>query len=284
VFCFGRRDETIEFARGALANFRSAFDADAEAPSIRGGFFLKRGRRRLGSIFFGFEEELHELRADEIYGCGAKGCGLDKFAKRESVFRGVKRDDEAVARWRGRKSAEVEASDDRESAESADEKFVEVVAGDVFDDAATAFAEAACAVHKFRADEEVAGGSVRMAKRRIYAGSNDAADGRFEIKRDGKREKLFLLVERSGEVVEIGASVHADREIARIIVGDLVEGGHVHSDVVAGGRHPDRKFGAMAARDEREFFAGGEADDFGDLLGGKRLGDRGGNDFIDGVL
>lgn len=233
MFCFGRFDETVEFAGGAFTNFGSAFDADAEVPGIRGEFSLKRGGRRLRTIFFGFEEELHELRADEIYGYGAKGCGLNKFAESKSIFVGAKRDDEAEARWRGRKSTEVEASDDRESAERTDEKFVEVVAGDVFNDAATAFAEAAGAVHKFRADKKIARGAIGMAKRRINTRSDDAADGGFEIKRDRKREKLFLLVERSGEVVEIGASVHADREIAGIIVGDLVEGGHVQSDVVA---------------------------------------------------
>lgn len=40
----------------------------------------------------------------------------------------------------------------------------------------------------------------------------------------------------------------------------------------------------MAARDEGEFFAGGEADDFGDLFGGSRIGDGGWNDFVNGEL
>ncbi len=64
---------------------------------------------------------------------------------------------------------------------------------------------------------------------------------------------------------------------------DLVESGHIESDVVAGGRHADAEFGARAARDEGEFFKRGEANDFGDLLGGSRYCNGGGDDFVDGV-
>jgi hypothetical protein len=198
VLGLGRCGETIQFAGGALADFGSAFDADAEMPGIRGEFSLKRGGGRFGGIFLGFEEELHELRADEIDRSGAKRRAFDESVESESVFVGAKRDDEAAARWRRRKSAEVESRDNRESAARADEEFVEVVAGDVLDDAATTFAKAARAIHKFRADEEVARGAVRMAKRRVDTRRNDPADAGFEIKRDGEREKLLLLVEGSG--------------------------------------------------------------------------------------
>ena len=64
---------------------------------------------------------------------------------------------------------------------------MEVVAGDIFDDAAAALAKAASTVYKFGANEEVTCGTVRMAKRRIHAGSDDTTDGGFKIKRDGKR-------------------------------------------------------------------------------------------------
>jgi len=284
VLCLGRCGETIQFAGGALADFRSAFDTDTKMPGIREEFSLKRGGGRFGGIFFGFEEKLHELRAEEIDRSWAKRRAFDEVVESESVFVGVKRDDEAAARWRRRKSAEVESRDNRERAERADEEFVEVIAGDIFNDAAAAFAEAARAVHKFRADEEVARGAVRMAKRGVDAGGNDPADGGFEIKRDGEREKLLLLVEGSGEVVEIGAGIGADGEIARIVMGDLVKAGHVEGDVVTRRRHADLEFGAMAAGDKGESFEGGEADDFGDLFGGGGFGDDGRNDFINGVL
>lgn len=168
VLVLGRCGETIQFAGGALADFGSAFDTHAKMPGIREEFSLKRGGGRFGSVFFGFEEKLHELRADEIDGSGAKRRGFDELVESESVFVVAERDDEAAARWQRRKGAEVESGDNRESAERADEKFVEVIAGDVFDHAASAFAEAARAIHEFRADEEVARGAVRMTKRGIH--------------------------------------------------------------------------------------------------------------------
>lgn len=279
-----RCSELSKFAGGTLADFGSAFYAHTEVPGIRWEFCLKCGGRRFGRILYGFKEELHERRADEIDGGRANGRALDKVAERESVFVIGKRDDEAATGRRGGKRAEVETSDDCQSAERADEKFVKVVASDVFDDSSTAFAEAAGAIHKFGADEEVARGAVGMTKRGVDAGRNDPGDGGFKIKRDGKREKLLLLIERSGEVVEIGAGIHADGEIARIIVDDLVKVGHVEGNVITGRRHADFEFGAMAAGDEGEFFEGGEANNFSDLLGGGWLDDGGGNDFVDGIL
>ena len=197
---------------------------------------------------------------------------------------GAGREHEATASGRGRKGAEIEACDDGERAERADEKFVEVVAGYVFDDAAAAFAKATGAIYEFGTDQEIARGAIRMTKRGIDAGSDDAADGGFEIKRDGKREKLFLFVEGSGEVVEIGASIDADGEIAGIVVCDLVEAGRVEGNVVAGRWHADTEFGAVAAGDEGEFFESGKTDNFCDSLGGGWFGDGGGGDFVDGVL
>ena len=273
-----------EFARSTLADFGSAFCADAKVPGIRWEFSLKRGGGGLGGILFGFEKKMHQLRADEIDGGSAKWRAFDKIAENESIFVGAKRNDEAAAPRRFRKSAEVEASDDRESTKRADEKLVKVVAGDVFDDAATAFAEAAGAVNKIGADEEVARGAVRMAKRRVDTGSDDATDGGFEIERNRQREELFLFVEGSGEVVETGSGIHAYGEIAGIVVGNLVEAGHIEGDVVTGRRHADFEFGAIAAGDEGEFFERGKADDFGDLLGSGWFSDGRRSDLVDDVL
>lgn len=112
VFGLGRCDETIEFARDSLADFCSAFYADAEVPGIRREFSLKRDGGRFWSIFFGFEEELHELGTNQIHRSRAKRGRFDKFAECKSVFVGAKRDDEAPASRRCRKSAEIEAGDD----------------------------------------------------------------------------------------------------------------------------------------------------------------------------
>lgn len=158
-----RSGQLPEFAGGTLADFGTAFYTHAKVPRIRRNFSLKRGGGRFRRILFSFKKELYEMRANEINRSGADWRPFDKCAESESVFMIAKRDDEAAAGWRCGKRAEVEARDNRERAERADKQFVEVVAGDVFDDASAALAEAAGAIHKFRADEEVAGGAVRMA-------------------------------------------------------------------------------------------------------------------------
>lgn len=147
---------------------------------------------------------------------------------------------------------------------------MEVIAGDILDHSAAALAKMSRAVDEFRADKKIAGGAIGVTKRGIDAGSDDAADGRFEIKRNGQREKLFLVVEWHGEVVEIGASVNAESEVARIVLGDLIEAGHVEGKVVANRRHADAEFGAIAAWDECEMLESGEADDFSNFFRGGR--------------
>ena len=227
---------------------------------------------------------MHELRVNEIDRGSANRRAFDEIVGNEGVFGGAKRQNEAAAdRCRGKRS-EVEQGDHCEHPERADEKFVKVVAGDIFDDASAAFAEAAGSVDKFRADDEVASGAVRMTERGVDTRSDDAADGGFEIERNRKREELFLFVKRSGEVVEIGTGLHADGEIPGIVMRDLMEAGHVEGDVVARRRHADFELGAMATGDESELFEGGETNDLYDLFGGRWFGDGGRNDFVDGVL
>lgn len=67
-------------------------------------------------------------------------------------------------------------------------------------------------------------------------------------------------------------------------MGDLVKASHVECNVVAGRRHADFEFGAMAARDEGEFFDRRKAHDFGDLFGGGGFGHDGWTGFVNGVL
>ncbi len=61
---------------------------------------------------------------------------------------------------------------------------MEVVAGDVFDYAPAALAEIGGAVDEFGADQEVAGGTVRLAEGRVDAGGDGAADGGAGIPRN----------------------------------------------------------------------------------------------------
>src|SRR6266567_1421859 len=224
-------------------------------PGVSGEFSLKRRRRRLRRIFLGLEEELQKLGADYVDRSGSERRLLDEMAERKSIFGRGKRDDETAARGRRGKGPEVEAGDDGKSAERADQELVEVVAGDVFDDAATALTEATGAVDKFRANQEVPGSAVGMAKRGVHAGGDDASDGGFEVKRDREWQELFLLVERSGEVVEVGSGIDADGEVAGIVMSDLVEGGHVEGDDVFGAHG---RIGGDVGNADGGFETGGE--------------------------
>lgn len=284
VLGFGESGEVGKITSRAVADFWRAFDADTEMPGIGGKLSLERREWRLVRTFFGVEEKLHEVWTDEFDGSRAERRVFDECAEGQNDFGSPGRGDEAAAGRRGRKSSEVEAGDHCESAERADKKLVKVVAGDVFDDAAAALAELAGAVDEFRANEEIAGGAVRKPKRRIDARSDDAADGGFEIERNGERKKLFSIVERDGEIVEIGAGIDAEREVAGIVVCDLVDAGHVEGEVVAGGRHADAEFSAIAAGDEGEFFESGETDDFGNFFGGGRFCDGGRREIVYGVF
>lgn len=108
-----RGGEASEFARRAVANLGNAFHTDAEIPAIAGKFSLQVCNRRLGRIFFAFQEELHELRADEIDRGWPKRSIFDEFGKSESVVGCGEGSDKAAAGGSGRKSAEVEPGYDR---------------------------------------------------------------------------------------------------------------------------------------------------------------------------
>jgi len=161
---------------------------------------------------------------------------------------------------------------------------VKVVAGDIFDDAAAGFGERSGAVDKFSADQEIARGAIGVAKSGINAAGDDSADGGQIIKRDGERKKLFLFVERDGEIVEGRSGVDADGEVGGIVVGDFVEAGDVECDVVARRRHADGELGAIAAGDDGKIFGEGEANDFGYFVSRVGLGDGGRKNFVDGIL
>ena len=276
MLCFGKSRDAIEFPRGAIAHLGSAFDA--------GKFAIKRSCRILGRISLGLEEELQKLGADYIDGGRTERRALDEMANCERVFGSAKGNNIAAARGRCGKGAEVEAGDDGKRTERADQELVEIIAGDVLDDAPAALAKAAGAIDKLRANKEVPSRAVSMAKRGVHAGGDDAPDRGFEVKRDSERQELFLLVERRGQVVEIGSGIDAHGEVARIVMSDLLEAGHVEGDVVARRGHADFEFRAMTASDQGELLEGGEADDFGNLLSGSWLRDGRRRDFVDRVI
>ncbi len=230
-------------------------------------------------------KNLGKTWADDIESQRGEWRLSDGSAKSKRAFSIEERGDEAAAACeRGRKRAKVEASDDREGAERADEEFVEVVAGDVLDDAAAALGDGAGAGDEFGADQEIAGSAVELAERRVDAGGEHAADSAAGIPGNEERKELMVFEQSGVQFCDGRAGAGAESEVAGIVVDDLVESGHIESDVVAGGRHADAEFGARAARDKGEFFKRGEANDFGDLFSGSRYCNGGGDDFVYGIV
>src|SRR5260370_715948 len=102
----------------------------------------------------------------------------DGSAKSERAFCVGEGCDEATAACeRSRKRTEVEARNDGECTEGADEELVEIVAGDVFDDATAALGESAGAGAEFGADQEVSRGAVQVTQRGVDAACDCAAGG-----------------------------------------------------------------------------------------------------------
>src|SRR5690242_16059065 len=116
-----RASEASKFARRAVADFGNAFNADAEVPAISGNVSLQARNGRLRRIFLGFDEEVHELRADDIDRGGAKRRAFNEFGKSESAVGCGEGSDKAAAGRSGGKGPEVEPGYDRESPERADE-------------------------------------------------------------------------------------------------------------------------------------------------------------------
>jgi hypothetical protein len=106
-----------------------------------------------------------------------------------------KRREEASGGGGDREGAEIEAGDYGESAERADQEFVQVVAGDIFYDAASGFDLRAAAVDEFGAEQEIACSAVGVAQRGVEAGGDGAGDGRSGIAGNLQRQKLILLLE-----------------------------------------------------------------------------------------
>src|SRR5580704_4981791 len=195
---------------------------------------------------------------------------------------GERGEESARRKWRW-KSAEVEARDYRESAERAHEKFMQVVTGDVFYDAAAAFHAGTSAVDEFGAEKEIASGTKGVAERGVDAGSDRATESRSQVVRDQEREKLVALKKGGIQFCYGHTGVRGDGEVGWVVVCDLVQAGHVQCDVVPGGGRADGKLGARASGDHCEAFFCGETDDFGGFFGGGGPSDGRGRDTVNRV-
>ena len=118
---------------------------------------------------------------------------------------------------------ERELRDDAQRAERAGEQFAEVVAGDVFHDAAAAFERDAAAVDGVDADHVIAHRAVAEAARAGPVGRHDAAERGFGGAGNVDRQLLALGRKRGGEVGHANACFDDDRHVARRVVDDAHE-------------------------------------------------------------
>ena len=160
---------------------------------------------------------------------------------------------------------------------------MKVVPGDVLDDAAAAFAKLAGAVDEFRSDEEVTRGAIGLAQGRVDPRCDGAADGAERIPGNQERKELVVFEQMGIHFCDGRAGIDAKGEITGIVMRDLIERSHVEGDVVARRRHADAEFGAGTVRDEGEFFARGEADNFGGFFGRGWFCDDGRDHIVHGI-
>src|ERR1700684_1198728 len=174
---------------------------------------------------------------------------MDDFVARREGGPVVRESRDKTLRGCGeRERAEVEARDDCQGTARTDEQFMQVVAGDIFYDAAAGFDLRAVAVDEFRAEEKIARGAVGVAQRRIETTRDGAADRCLRVIGNEQREKLIVLAQHRVELRERHARANTDGQISGIVVGDVIERGEIESDVIARWSWRAEKLGAGTNR------------------------------------
>src|SRR5580692_440893 len=158
----------------------------------------------------------------------------------------------AARNFRHGKDSKIQPSDDAQCSKRADQQFVQVTSRDIFDHRAAAFAELPFAIHKLRADQQVARSSVLLAQSRVDSRSEGAAYRSSFEAGHGQGQKLFVHFEELSQLPQRNAGIHGEREIARIVVSDCLQVSHVQGDVIALRSHPNIDLAARATRHHRE--------------------------------
>src|ERR1700693_486510 len=102
--------------------------------------------------------------------------------------------------FRQEKGSKIQPSDDAQCPKRADQQFVQITSRDIFDHRAAAFAELPFAIHKLRADQEVARSPVLLAQSRVDSRSDGTAYRRSFEARHGQRQKLFVQFEELSQL------------------------------------------------------------------------------------
>ena len=127
--------------------------------------------------------------------------------------------------------------------------------------------ERAGAVDEFCAEEEVARGAVGLAEWRIEAGGDGAADRCLWSNTAASSGRNWLCSRSVAFNFASGMPASTlDGEVGGIVVGDLVQAGHVERDVVARGGRADARVWCGANTGRARAFFDGETRRFRRLL------------------
>ena len=185
--------ECFQFAAIAIENLLIARKGDHHGPRL---MFERdcRASSEFRSGASGCRENLDALRTKNGF-----GDGIAQFAcAREPA----KRSDACPHRPRQRKRTEIDPGDDAQRAQRADHHFVDVVARNIFHDAATALRRDSVARNKLHSENEISGRAVDLPQWRIHARRDRAARRRAIRERDREWQKLPVFRKRARDFAQ----------------------------------------------------------------------------------
>ena len=163
----------------------------------------------------------------------------DRAAKSKRARCLGKRRDEHFLTGRQWKRAEIQSRDHPQGPQRADEELVKVIAGNIFDHAATTFRNDAFSRDELDPQQKIPRGTVPVTKRRIRSRANDSSDRSAFRKWRSKRQELTLFAECPIEFGISHAWLDAEGKIARLESEHAVHLRKVESEIVRVRRHAD---------------------------------------------
>src|SRR5579859_8099072 len=147
---------------------------------------------------------------------------------------------------------EYGARDDAQSAESAGDKFREIIAGHVLDDFSAAAGKRAIGKSDGDADDEVPQGAEAKTKRAAVVGGEDASDSGFFRPQRIERKELAVLGEGLLQLLDGATSFDNHGEVGPGVFENLVESRRGKNEISTRGRIAPTNFGTAATRNHRE--------------------------------
>src|SRR5579859_2661763 len=169
---------------------------------------------------------------------------------------------------------EYGARDDAQSAESAGDKFREIIAGHVLDDFSAAAGKRAIGKSDGDADDEVPQGAEAKTKRAAVVGGEDASDSGFFRPQRIERKELAVLGEGLLQLLDGATSFDNDGEVGPGVFDDLFQSCCGEDEVGAQRRIAPAEFCSAATRNHRETGFAGDTKGSCELLFGRRFEDE----------